>query len=339
MCFARSPELRSQGKWVVRVQVSARVLSAAKQGDNLIQGLHEGLSLHITRALVDPGLDLPYINCHIDVPRVLASLTDEEYDFCCAVSLANLREPMRLPGTALWVQDKINTLAAQQAKAKEHEPDAAAPSTPFARASAAPDAAPPTPAAAPPAVVVSDVLRATLSFGTIELALHNEHTGGSSTPLAMLHASNLCINYVSDGPGAMDVRFSLPTLEAHDYRAARRARSSLVLSSTFHVAGGSDAAAAQGGATEPPPAEEGLVGPSMLTVHYICKGDGAQDVALRLQRPTLVAEVDFMIAMLKFVMPSLALGADPTPFLERDVQCASLAALRLTLRLRLAGPC
>jgi hypothetical protein len=59
----------------------------------------------------------------------------------------------------------------------------------------------------------------------------------------------------------------------------------------------------------------------MLMAHYICTSDGAQDVALRLQRPTLVAEVAFMAAMLQFVMPSIALGADPTPFLRHDFQC------------------
>jgi hypothetical protein len=56
------------------MQVSARVVSGSERGENLIKGLDEGLSMHIIRALVHPGLQLPYVDCHIHVLRIFASL-------------------------------------------------------------------------------------------------------------------------------------------------------------------------------------------------------------------------------------------------------------------------
>jgi hypothetical protein len=318
------------------MQVSACVVSGSKKGTNLINGLDEGLSVHIIRSLVDPTLSLPYVDCHIDVPRVLASITDSEYAFCCAVSLANLQEPMCLPAAALWAQDQLNPpLGADpsvQRSSVHGSQESAAPSGHVSAGSCRPSismSGPKPLQKAPASPQVSNTVRATLCFGSVELALHNRQSEQCILPLATLRASDLFINYVSDAPGAMDVRLCLPRLEAHDNREARRARSSHVLSSTFHLAGSGGAVPAM-----PRPMGTGspldvgtleLVGPSMLTAHYICSSDGAQDVALRLQRPTLVAEVDFMAAMLKFVMPSFALGAEPTPFLRRDFQYAFAA--------------
>jgi hypothetical protein len=319
LCDCRlCPMLTISHAVVASLQVSARVLSGDKEGDNLIKQLERGLDISITRALVDPGLSLPYLDCHIDVPHVLASITDDEYAFCCNVALSNLREPMRLPQSALWVQKKVNAVPAKgRPPAAEQFHDVATPCTSRTSLGSVKEASPRPTAAAP---AVSSRLRATLSFGTVELALRNAHkTSGTTSPLALLHSSNLFINYVSEGAGHMDVRICLPRVEAHDQRAARRARSSLVLSSSYHVtpAAGSSS---QGGDGE-------LVGPSLLTLHYVCHSDGAQDVAMRVQRPTVVAEVDFMAAMLSFVAPSLMLGADPMPFLDRDVQCAPTASV------------
>ncbi len=301
------------------MQVSARVLSGSKEGANLIKEVEQGITLSITRALVDPGLALPYIDCHIDVPHVLASITDEEYTFCCNVSLANLREPMRLPKCAQWVQQQVNAAAQPAAAACAAAPEAATPRPRRLSAESGFGGATDVEQAPP---LVSNRLRSTLRFGTVELELRNEHTGGTTVPLALLHSSNLFISYVSEGPGHMDVHICLPKVEAHDLRAARRARSSLVLSSSYHITDPQQSRKAGAGSAE---AAETLVGPSLLTLHYVCQSSGAQDVALRLQRPTIVAEVDFMAAMLHFVVPSLSLGADPTPFLQHDLQCVPAA--------------
>lgn len=279
---------------LANVQVNARVISGANEGRNLIRELAEGLSLTITRTLVDPTLTIPYIDCHVEVPCVLACVSDNEYDFCTAVSLANLREPMRLPATALWVQELIDKASADAQPPQEtQECPAGEQSTPV-------------PTGAGPAAVSSQV-RATLHFSKVELEVTNEHAEREPTQLALLHASKLFISYVSNGSGHMDVRICLPRLEAHDLRETRAAASSLVLSSSTQMPTSADSTA--------------LVGPSLLTLEYRLDQGGGQDIVVRLQRPTLVAEVDFIIAALKFVVPSLVLGAEPVPYTQRDTQC------------------
>lgn len=277
------------------MQVSAKVLKGRKEGRNLIRELDQGLSLRITRAIMDPTMSLPSIDCHIDVPCVLACVSDEEYNFCTTVALANLREAICLPPSALWLETMV--LEARQTSRGLASTDI--PSID----SATDDELLPMPMAA-----VNNQIRATLNFGRVELECTNEHKGREPTKLALLHASNLFISYVSNAPRHMDVRISLPRLEAHDLRESRAAESSLVMSSSTHVSG------------------EGNLensGPSLLTVAYSYSGTSGQDVVLRLQRPTVVAEVDFMLASLKFVVPSLVLGSEPTPYTDRDTQCVS----------------
>lgn len=95
----------------------------------------------------------------------------------------------------------------------------------------------------------------------------------------------------------------MPKLEARDLRPARLARSSLVLSS--------GAIAQSDTATNVA---------SLLTVKYCCMPSGSQQVAIRVQRPTVVAEIDFAIALLKYAVPSFALGLNPRPFVDRDIR-------------------
>lgn len=284
------------------MQVNAHVISGANQGRNLIRELDEGLSLTITRALVDPTLSIPYIDCHVEVPCVLACVSDNEYDFCTAVSLENLREPMRLPASAVWVQELIHKASADAQQPQELQESADA------------ELSMPVPVGAGSAAVSSQV-RATLHFSKVELEVTNEHAEREPTQLALLHASKLFINYVSTGPGHMDVRICLPRLEAHDLRETRAAASSLVLSSSTQMPTSADTTA--------------LVGPSLLTLEYRLDQRGGQDIVVRLQRPTLVAEVDFIIAALKFVVPSLVLGAEPVPYTRRDTQCDPFICSRL----------
>eukprot|EP00892_Ulva_mutabilis_P007576 jgi/Ulvmu1/5190/UM021_0207.1 len=270
-------------------QVNARVLSGPNKGRNLIRELDQSLSVTIVRALVDPTLTIPFVDCHIEVPCVLACVSDTEYDFCTTVSLENLREPMRLPATALWVQELIDKAAgsAKYSEQPEESPDDTK-----------------LPELPPGADAVSSQIRATLNFGKVELEVTNEHEGRDPTQLALLHASKLFISYVSNGPGHMDVRICLPRLEAHDLRETRAASSSLVLSSSSQTPTVADTI--------------NLVGPSLLTLEYSLDPRGGQDIVVRLQRPTLVAEVDFLIAALKFVVPSLTLSAEPVPYAMRD---------------------
>ena len=278
------------------MQVSAKVLKGRHEGRNLIRELDQGLSLRITRAITDPTMSIPGIDCHIDVPCVLACVSDEEYNFCTTVALANLREAVRLPASAVWLEElALNTRQTFKGLALTEMPSIDSATDEEVLPQVEPGA-------------VSNQIRATLNFGRVELECTNEHTGRDPTKLALLHASSLFISYVSNEPRHMDVRISLPRLEAHDLRESRAAESSLVLSSSTHVSG-----------------EDSLEnsGPSLLTVAYSYSGASGQDVVLRLQRPTVVAEVDFMLAALKFVVPSLVLGSDPTKFTDRDTRCAS----------------
>jgi hypothetical protein len=286
------------------VQVSARVLKGSSEGRNLIRELDQGLSVRITRAVLDPAVSLPYLDCHIDVPCVLACVSDDEYDFCCTVALANMREPLKLPKPAIWLEGRLRDARPASRGGSAGAPIEAA--LPSSDGSTGGDGA--LPLDLEDDERVSAQLRATLHFGRVELECTNEHAGREPTRLALLHASKLFISYVSNGPGHMDVRICLPRLEAHDLREVRAAESSLVLSSSTHVC------QVEGALDD--------AGPSLLTVAYSFSAVHGQDIVLRLQRPTVVAEVEFLLAALKFVVPGLALGAEPTPFSERDVQCA-----------------
>jgi hypothetical protein len=286
--------------------MEARVLKGEKKGRNLIEELDEGLSLRITRAIIDPAMSLPSIDCHIDVPCVLACVSDEEYCFCTTVALANMREAIRLPDSAVWLE-QLALEARQSARGVS-----------VASTGDSVDDLP-----MPEPDPINNQIRATLNFGRVELKCTNEHKGREPTDLALLHASNLFISYVSKAPKHMDVRISLPRLEAHDLRDNRTAQSSLVLSSSTHVSG------------------EGNLhtcGPSLLTVAYSYSGTRGQDVALRLQRPTVVAEVDFMLAALKFVVPSLVLGSEPAKFNARDTWCVSATCNSLFVEYTAVSP-
>ena len=52
----------------------------------------------------------------------------------------------------------------------------------------------------------------------------------------------------------------------------------------------------------------------------------SQKLQIRLQRPTITAEISFMLAVTKFFVPSFALsGAQPIPFQSLDLQLSSEA--------------
>lgn len=103
----------------------------------------------------------------------------------------------------------------------------------------------------------------------------------------------------------------MPSLEVHDLRPARLTDSSLVLSSS-----GSSIKETVG-------RDEGDSA-SLLTLQYGLHTSGFQEVAIRLQRPTVVAEIDFAIALLKYAVPSTLLGAEPKAWVQRDARCAAL---------------
>ena len=313
------------------------------EGENLLKDLKEGMRVTVERALVDPDLSLPYLDAHIEVPHVLAAITDKEYAFCCDVALANLREQMRLPASAQWLLDQMAAATAQPSPGKKQGEATKTPRPTLSGRLDSTDLASmlPQQQSVPAQAAVSERLRASLHFGTVEMQLCSTHASGDAViPLALLHCSHLSIQYLSEGPGHMDVQVNLPKLEAHDLRATRRASSSLILSSSEHAGGAAgqqqqQQRQSQDGAGEDSATADGAeavntVGPSMLTVHYVCHVDDSMDVAMRLQRPTVVAEVGFAVAMLKFVLPSMPLGADPTPFLSTDIQCASHAAVLLS---------
>lgn len=83
------------------------MLSGQSEGQNLIKELGKGLTIEVVRALDDPQSELPLYNCHIDVPHLLASVTDHEYQFCASVTAQNLAEAMRLPASALWLRARF----------------------------------------------------------------------------------------------------------------------------------------------------------------------------------------------------------------------------------------
>lgn len=85
------------------------MLRGESEGQNLIKELGKGLTIEVVRSLDDPEGVLPLYNCHIDVPHLMASVTDLEYQFCASVTAQNLAEAMRLPASALWLQVRCHS--------------------------------------------------------------------------------------------------------------------------------------------------------------------------------------------------------------------------------------
>jgi hypothetical protein len=65
--------------------------------------------------------------------------------------------------------------------------------------------------------------------------------------------------------------------------------------------------------------EQQQLAPSFATLHFT-QHPGKAKLAVRLQQPNLVAEVGFMLAVIKFAYPSLPVsGVSPIPFRSTDV--------------------
>ncbi len=90
---------------------------------------------------------------------------------------------------------------------------------------------------------------------------------------------------------------------------------------------------------QPPPPQQQQLAPSFATLQF-SQRPGKAKLAVRLQQPTLVAEVGFILAVTKFAYPSLPVsGVSPIPFRSNDLllQGARVLPAKEWLHFRIAN--
>ena len=268
----------------------------------MIQDFQGGITAKVIGPTIHPHLCSEALEIQIDMEHVLAVVTDEEYDFCCNVLQSNFAEPIR-PVHLLDGQH----LPACRADWPTEDSTHGAPS----HHNAPDEAAQEVPAAAAP-----ESFRFRLHLSTAVLELQQKHPR-QTTPLARVVATHASINCIMAGSGQLDVRVCLPRVDVPDLRAERCSEIPYVLSMADQdherILEGT------GGAHH--------VAPNLLTLCYSCCAD-KQIVEVQLQRPTVLLDVDFIRAALKFVVPSLSLGDDPAPFASQGSWCGGLFCLQ-----------
>ncbi|KAK9819963.1 hypothetical protein WJX72_004515 [[Myrmecia] bisecta] len=157
----------------------------------------------------------------------------------------------------------------------------------------------------------------TLGKAELELLRTVNQASGTLGPLARFSVGTLWLCYRQTQGGATHLALSLPRVEAVDLRPWVPQEHSLVISSAPIAA----AAQSQGTSSSASTKVDTDRKPSFLMLEYHAEpGMTQQKLKMRLQRPTVVAEVGFMLAVTKFVVPKVALsGITPIPFQTHDL--------------------
>ncbi|KAK9815130.1 hypothetical protein WJX73_008307 [Symbiochloris irregularis] len=298
----------------------AEVSAEGHKGGNIIREYNDGMRLHLHRPLLDRAERLPAMSVAMDLPSIKASLSDKEYSLMVAIAGANLGEEQRVPSGAAWLED---TLAAEQEQEKQDAAQSEPQQSMAERAgtlaktlyqvdaeTAVPEGEPMedeqlqqgiSQSSAPDRIAV----RVAINIGKTELELlrtSNEATGDLA-PLGRFTLRNLWVVFTSTRTRKLALRLSMPWVEGEDTRPWVPKEHSLVISS---------ADAAADGARTPA---------SLLTLQYAAEADLArQKIEVRLQRPTVSAEMSFMLAVTSFFVPGFALGGiTPSPFQSYDL--------------------
>lgn len=297
------------------------------RGENIIREYDEGMTITLRRPVRDILGAMPGIEVSIDVPSIKATLSDHQYRLITSIAQDNLREPLALPLAAQWMK---SYLAGPDAGAAPPPSGALPPAGDISQAlegvAAEPSladkpASEPTQPVPKPAAPGGDraartSIRVLVNLGRAELEmLRTVVATGELAPLARFSVVGAWVAYRSTYGGSMFVSLSLPRVEGTDARAWVPEEHSLVICSAHASAGGAgEASAADGDGGS-------IVKPTFLTLQYEAHDRMAQQkLQVRLQRPTVVGEIGFMLAVTKFYVPDFKLsGVTPIPFKSGDV--------------------
>ncbi|KAK9858457.1 hypothetical protein WJX84_002370 [Apatococcus fuscideae] len=161
--------------------------------------------------------------------------------------------------------------------------------------------------------------RVLINIGTVDLELlrtTNEPTG-AVTALAHFSIKTIWMALRLTGRGSMYLSLSVPQVQATDARPWVPEEHSLVISSAHTSMDGHGAA---NEALQKPHAVPRLK-PSFLMLEFEQHPARAlQKIRVTLQRPTVVAEIGFLLAVTKFFVPTMAIsGVSPIPFMSQDI--------------------
>ncbi|KAK9834254.1 hypothetical protein WJX81_000411 [Elliptochloris bilobata] len=293
--------------WVVLRDMGAYVAEGGHRGDNLIRDYDAGMRIRLRRPLRDRFRRLPAFEVGLAIPSIKAALSDREFALITSVAGANVSEPLRIPAAALWLEERV----LQHADADGEDADATAAPSQAGEASAPAE---------------RTTVRVVVDIGKSELELLRTVGAGPKdlAPLARFAVGSLWVAFRLTEAGDMALSLSLPRMEGIDLRPWVPPEHSLVVSSARSalrtggtdgggphpdLAGGPDAGAADG------------VPASFLAIEWHgAAGMAKQKLQVRLQRPTVSAEMSFLLEVITFLVPNLALdGAKTAPFRMHDL--------------------
>eukprot|EP00887_Chlorella_sp_A99_P001951 scaffold18.g1951.t1 len=306
--------------------VGCRVVTGGRRGDSVVQNAEDGWRLGWRRPLLAERRGrLPSFDFSLDVPLLRASLSDEEYQQLTSIAAANTAEPIRLPAGAGWLNDHYQRLLLEQLQAQQAAAAAADAADAAATANAgeqpAAEPAPPEPiapirmqeqkkegqqagggasgAGSITAQADEDMspaqVRVAVSLGSVELELRRQLGLPQAQPLARFAVGGLQLAFRNSEAGGMAVSLCVPRVEARDLRPEAPPGQAQVVSSAHKA--------------------------SFLMLEWSATaGLARQSLAVNLQKPLLVAELSFLLAVTRFVVPSFSLVRNtPLPFVTHDL--------------------
>ncbi|KAL4443584.1 hypothetical protein ABPG75_011321 [Micractinium tetrahymenae] len=304
--------------------VDCSVVQASKRGPNVFRNAESGWRLHWRRPL-QPELrgEQPMFDLSLDLPFLKARLTDHEYQLITSVAADNFAELPELPCGARWLNDHYQAILMEQQQAQLEQQRQAAERAQQAAAGAPAGQEHPgasgalprrnpqagsqggggeegEPAEEGPKPARLDKsrtsVRVAVSIGEIELEVHRHLEGlPQPLPLARFTIADLWVAFRNSEQGSMFVSVSVPRVEAKDLRPEVPPEQSLVISSAHKA--------------------------SFLMLDWAASpGMAHQALAMTLQKPLMVAELSFLLAVTQFVVPTFAFVKNrPIPFVTHDI--------------------
>ncbi|KAL4858517.1 Vacuolar protein sorting-associated protein 13C [Chlorella vulgaris] len=290
--------------------VGCSMVQDGKRGNNVFQNAESGWQLRWRRPLqLELRGDLPTFDLSLEVPFLKASLTDHEFQLITSVASDNFAEEPEVPAGADWITDHYQAILLEQQQAlleatqleqqqqmelmsgdlEASHRAASGPAVPGAAAAAKNDKSP-------------SKVRVVVSLGEVELELHRHLEGlPHPLPLARFTVASFWVAYRNSEEGSMFVAVNVPRVEARDLRPEVPLEQSLVISSGHKA--------------------------SFLMLDWAAgPGMTHQALGMTLQKPLLVAELSFLLAITQFVVPTFAFVKDrPIPWVTHDVALSGKA--------------
>lgn len=327
------------------------MVAGGQRGQNIIREMGGGIDVCVRRALAAEPEPLPPMGVAVHVAQLRASLLDSEYALILAALAGNFGESPAPPRGAAWLHARL--LAGQSGDRTTLAAGLAGDSDSTQRATSCGDKDTgveravlqdavrnfgATSSALLGLLGDSPALRSTVSIDVAQLALWNEQPGGlPPAPVGSVELGDLWVAVTLTAAGNMLLSLRLPTVCARDLRPGVPEEVSLVLSTADMGAVATAAARQQGAATwGTSDAGEGVgkvaaqetaggpLLPSLLSLDLRSVRSAGPEplsaLSLRLQRPTLVLDVGFLLRLLHFVAPGAGLeGPVPRAFHSREL--------------------